>query len=90
MILTHVIKLSKQNANISLLARNEKKLKSVLNLLDVSQKQKHDYIVADFNHPDLLEKKINDLQDSAQIIVMAAAVSDFKNSSPNRSHVKKY
>lgn len=54
------IKLSKQNANITLLARNEKKLKSVLNLLDVSQKQKHDYIVADFNHPDLLEKKIND------------------------------
>ena len=26
----------------------------------MSQKQKHDYIVADFNHPDLLEKKIND------------------------------
>ena len=45
------IKLSKQNANITLLARNEKKLKTVLNLLDVSQKQKHDYIVADFNHP---------------------------------------
>ena len=42
------IKLSKQNANITLLARNEKKIKSVLNLLDVSQKQKHDYIVAYF------------------------------------------
>ena len=54
------IKLSKQNANVTLLARNEKKLNNVLSLLDTSKKQKHDFIVSDFNNPDLLEKKIND------------------------------
>ena len=54
------IKLSRQNANVTLIARNEKKLNNVLSLLDKSKKQKHDFIVADFNHPDLLEKKIND------------------------------
>ena len=42
------IKLSEQNANVTLLARNEKKLNNVLSLLDTSKKQNHDFIVSDF------------------------------------------
>ena len=52
------IKLAKQQANITLIARDENKLKNVLNLLESSPKQKHNFIVADFNYPKNLKKKI--------------------------------
>ncbi len=52
------IKLAKQQANITLIARDENKLKNVLNLLESSPKQKHNFIVADFNYPKNLKKEI--------------------------------
>ena len=52
------IELSKLGTSVVLLARNEKALKKILNMLDNKQGQKHDYIIADFDNPKLLSKKI--------------------------------
>jgi 3-oxoacyl-[acyl-carrier protein] reductase len=46
-------------ASITLVARNEDKLRTVMNELGASQGQKHDYIVADFSFPDDLGMKVN-------------------------------
>ncbi len=52
------IELALLGANVTLIARNEKMLKTVLKELDTSQKQKHNFIVADFSKPDELKKKV--------------------------------
>ena len=51
--------LSKQKAHITLVARDETKLKNVLKKLDDSSNQEHNFIVADFNNPDKLKAHIN-------------------------------
>lgn len=48
--------LSKLGASITLVARNETKLKAVLK--ELTPNDKNDYIVADFSEPTVLEKKI--------------------------------
>ena len=53
------VKLAKQNANVTLIARDEDKLKNVLNSLDNSVNQKHNFIVADFNYPKKLKNEID-------------------------------
>ena len=57
------ILLAKEGANVTLLARNEEKLKAVLNELPNSN-QKHNYLVADFSKPEELKKVLlsSDLQ----------------------------
>ena len=45
------LQLAKMGANVTLVARNEVKLQSVLQDLSNNGKQQHDYIVADFNSP---------------------------------------
>jgi len=55
------IVLSQQGANVTLAARSEDKLKAVLNELDTSKGQNHDYIVVDFSDRDDLNQKISDL-----------------------------
>lgn len=50
--------LAEEGANVTLIARNESKLKSVLGEL-VNQDQQHDYIVADFANPQELKEKID-------------------------------
>lgn len=50
--------LSELGCNIILIARNEEKLVDVIKYLDVTSGQKHSYLVADFNNPNDLEKKI--------------------------------
>ncbi|UZR93330.1 SDR family oxidoreductase [Chondrinema litorale] len=52
--------LASLGANVTLCARNEEKLKELSVLLDTSQGQKHDCLVADFFNPDLLKAKIQD------------------------------
>jgi len=52
------IEIAKLGANVILLARDENKLKEVVKELDITKKQKHDYIVADYTKPDELKKKI--------------------------------
>ena len=52
------ISMAKAGANITLMARNEDKLKEVIKLLDVSQSQKHQYIVADFSNAQTVKDAI--------------------------------
>ncbi|MCU0389583.1 MAG: SDR family oxidoreductase [Thermoflexibacter sp.] len=52
------IELAHLGASVTLLARNEEALKSVLLELDTSKNQSHDYIVADFSNPEDLKSKI--------------------------------
>ena len=53
--------LSQQGANVTLVSRSENKLKAVLNELDTSKGQNHDYLVADFSNQDELRQKIENL-----------------------------
>lgn len=46
-------------AHVTLVARNEEKLKAVLKELDATKDQRHQYIVADFNDPDGLRSKVD-------------------------------
>ena len=52
------VELALFGANITLVARNEKKLAEVCHSLDVSQGQQHNYLVVDFAQTDTLEKAI--------------------------------
>ena len=65
------IELASMGASITLIARNEEKLKAVLNELDSSLGQKHDYIVADFSYPEELKKKVEEylLSNTVEILV---------------------
>lgn len=44
-------------ASVTLVARNEEKLRAVIQELDAGKGQSHEYIVADFNFPDVLKQK---------------------------------
>ena len=55
---TTAIELSKLGTSVVLLSRNENALKKVFNKLDVKQDQKHDYLIADFDNPEVLSNKI--------------------------------
>lgn len=50
--------LAERGANVTLIARNEQSLKTVLNLLPVDNNQIHQYVVADFSNPDSLKKAL--------------------------------
>jgi len=54
------IELSKLGASITLLARNKDTLSSVLDKLDSSNNQKHNYLISDFDDPIKLKNTIND------------------------------
>ncbi|MFI5163850.1 MAG: SDR family oxidoreductase [Bacteroidia bacterium] len=54
------VELALLGANVTLIARDESKLKKVSAELDSSKNQKHNYLVADFTKPDELKKKIED------------------------------
>lgn len=52
------IELALLGAHVTLVARDEEKLKTVIQELTSSSAQQHAYIVADFNSPDILKQKI--------------------------------
>ena len=52
--------LAELGANCVLIARNEEALKKAIDELDSSNGQQHSYLVADFQHPDQVEKTINE------------------------------
>jgi 3-oxoacyl-[acyl-carrier protein] reductase len=52
------IELALLGANVTLMARNEEKLKAVVSELQVYSGQHHDFIVADFNFPDDVKARI--------------------------------
>ncbi len=52
------IELALLGAHVTLVARNEAKLKSVLGELDISAAQEHNFLVADFDSPERLKNEI--------------------------------
>ncbi len=52
------VQLAESGASITLIARNEIKLKETLNLLDTSKGQLHNYVVCDFSKPLLLQESL--------------------------------
>jgi 3-oxoacyl-[acyl-carrier protein] reductase len=54
------VELALLGANVTLVARDESKLKTVSAELDSSKGQKHNYVVVDFTKPDELKKKIEE------------------------------
>jgi 3-oxoacyl-[acyl-carrier protein] reductase len=56
--------LAKLGATVTLLARDAEKLKDTLLELPYQDGQKHNYIVADFNNPDLLKEKITEITET--------------------------
>jgi len=65
------IELALLGADITLIARDEKKMKAVVKALPTPAGQKHDYLVADFNFPDNLKSGLEKhfAKDMAQILV---------------------
>jgi 3-oxoacyl-[acyl-carrier protein] reductase len=53
------VELAALGANITLVARNEAKLKDTLSGLPFNGAQQHDYLVADFDFPDQLKNTID-------------------------------
>ena len=53
------IELALLGAEITLIARNEEKLKTTCRALPAAQGQQHNFLVADFSFPDQLRDKIN-------------------------------
>ena len=64
------IELSKSGVSITLLARNEESLSKVLTKLDSSKNQKHSYLIADFDNPKELKKKMFDYINSNPTIAL--------------------
>jgi len=52
------LQFASSGANVVLVARNEESLRNVLRQMPVSQKQKHNFIVADFSRPEVLREKM--------------------------------
>ena len=54
------IELADLGASITLVARNEEKLRATQTKLSTQQQQQHHYVCADFQQPDILKAKISD------------------------------
>lgn len=79
------IQLAKQGADVILLARNEEKLKAVKSLLDVSQNQSHDILVADFSNSSSVKTVVeNYLQQSHSIQIL---VNNTGGPAPGPAHL---
>lgn len=63
------LELALLGASITLVARNEDKLRAVISELR-SSGQKHDYIVADFSFPDELGRKVNEYSQGNRISIL--------------------
>jgi len=63
------IELALLGASVTLIARDEEKLKAVSKELSTGKNQQHDYIVADFSFPDDLKKKIAQYDKVVHVLV---------------------
>ncbi len=64
------IELASMGASITLIARNEEKLRTVLDELDSSRGQKHNYIAADFSYPQELKNKVEEYMSSHVVEIL--------------------
>jgi 3-oxoacyl-[acyl-carrier protein] reductase len=62
------VELALLGAEVTLMARNEEKLKEAIKKLDTSFGQKHKYIVADFQSPEVVENSINNYLANKNIV----------------------
>lgn len=62
------ILLASEGANVTLIARNESKLKSIVSELP-NQNQHHDYLVADFTNPTALKKVLEESKKEFHVLV---------------------
>lgn len=63
------IELALLGATVTLLARDETKLKSVLSELSVQTSQQHNYLIADFNFPDQLRSTLKAITEPIHILI---------------------
>lgn len=66
--LASAIELSLLGADVTLMSRNEERLREALKKLDVSKNQNHQYIVADFEYPDKVQSAINEYLDKKNTV----------------------
>jgi 3-oxoacyl-[acyl-carrier protein] reductase len=66
--LASAIELSLLGANVTLLSRNEEKLKEAIQKLDISKNQKHQYIIADFTFPEQVKKSVTEYLDKKNTV----------------------
>jgi 3-oxoacyl-[acyl-carrier protein] reductase len=66
--LASAVELALLGANIVLVSRNEEKLQKAVAQLDTSSNQHHQYLIADFSHPDEVKKMIDDYLNKNNII----------------------
>ena len=64
------LQLAEMGANVTLIARNETALKSVLQELDSKKKQQHSYLCVDFSNPNELKEKINSFANKNAIHIL--------------------
>lgn len=57
-------------ANVTLIARDEEKLKTTIKELDASKEQKHQYLASDFSHPEGLHQKLEKFIPSNDIHIL--------------------
>ncbi|MDR0801578.1 SDR family oxidoreductase [Fluviicola sp.] len=62
------LKLAEMGAKVVLLARNEDKLKSVLDELSTGSGQKHNYLVADFSNPSGLQQAVENYFSNGNLV----------------------
>ena len=62
------IELTTLGANVTLVARNEARLKATIAVLDHSQGQQHDYVVADFSQPDFLKSQLESYSQQKKVV----------------------
>lgn len=90
------IELALLGAHVTLLARDEVKLKSVVRELSVSAGQKHDYLVADFSNPGMLKNVLTSYSGLSNLTILVnntggpppgpainASLEDFTNAFSN-------
>lgn len=63
------VELALLGASVTLMSRDEEKLKAVQNELPVSKNQHHNYLVADFSSPDQVRNAITRFKDPVDILV---------------------
>jgi 3-oxoacyl-[acyl-carrier protein] reductase len=64
------VELAELGASVTLVARNEEKLKTVINELPRKAQQQHDFLVADFSDPDALKRVISTFADQNQTHIL--------------------
>jgi 3-oxoacyl-[acyl-carrier protein] reductase len=64
------IELASMGASITLIARNEEKLRTVLDQLDSSRGQQHNYIAVDFSYPQELKNKVEEYMPSHVVEIL--------------------